>query len=126
MKKSYLFSALLAAMMLAGCAESVETEQQPANGELAVRGETPVGFSAYTERGVTRSGWAGAMADEQLQKSEAEGGGFGVFAYYTDLKKYDQTYIPNFMYNQGVFYNAGNWEYSPLMYWPNEYGMDAL
>jgi len=130
MKKSFLFSALLAAMMLTGCSESVDVGKQPEpanNGGLAVLGETPVGFSAYTTRGVTRSGLAGLINDEAIQKPAAEGGGFGVFAYYTDLKKYDQTYIPNFMYNQKVEYNSSTtmWEYSPVLYWPNEYGSDA-
>ena len=128
MKKSFLYSALLAAMTLTGCSESAETTQpQPSagsGGATAVLGETPVGFDAYTIRGVTRSGLPGLLNDEALQSAS---GGFGVFAYYTDLKKYDQTYVPNFMYNQKVTYNSTTslWEYSPVLYWPNEYGSDA-
>ena len=89
----------------------------------------PVGFSAYTERGTSRSGVAGDLTLTALQAAAgvdpADGGGFGVFAYYTDLKKYDQTYVPNFMYNQGVFYDGAKWTYSPVMYWPNESGSSA-
>ena len=91
--------------------------------------KVPVGFNAYANRGLTRSGVAGDLDLTALEApagvGSADGGGFGVFAYYTDLKKYDQTYIPNFMYNQGVFKNGANWEYTPVMYWPNESGSDA-
>ena len=94
--------------------------------------KVPVGFNAYANRGVTRSGYAGDLVIAQLKETKANGGGFGVFAYYTDLKKYDQTYVPNFMYNQGVFWNGedgsgtnNTWVYSPMMYWPNESGSDA-
>ena len=96
-------------MMLASCADSDDGLQTEVTADQPAEvGKTPVGFSAYTERGVTRSGQTGLMDIDALRKSEAEGGGFGVFAYYTDLKKYNQTYVPNFMYNQGVFdANAG-------------------
>ena len=123
----------MAAMMMASCAsndDGLKTEVKPE--QPTEVGKTPVSFSAYAERGITRSGAAGLMDITALQKTKANGGGFGVFAYYTDLKKYDQTYVPNFMYNQGVFFNgplgdAGDdaWHYSPLMYWPNESGIDA-
>ena len=127
MKMKYLMTALLVAM-LAGCASSDDQElQKEPTGQTAERGKTEVSFSAYADRGVTRSGWAGSLDITQLQETQLNGGGFGVFAYYTDLKKYDQTYVPNFMYNQGVFYNnvSTNWEYTPVMYWPNEYGSFA-
>ena len=127
MKMKYLMTALLVAM-LAGCASSDDQElQKEPTGQTAERGKTEVSFSAYASRGVTRSGWAGNLLLAQLQESQGNGGGFGVFGYYTDLKKYDQTYVPNFMYNQGVFYNnvSTNWEYSPVVYWPNEYGSFA-
>ena len=96
--------------------------------------KVPVGFSAYAERGTSRSGVAGDLDITALRAPkgdvDTDGGGFGVFAYYTDLKKYDQTYVPNFMYNTQVYdANAGtgdaNWTYSPVMYWPNESGSDA-
>ena len=125
MSKNILYSVLLA-VLLASCAD-VEEQAQGDGPSTAVRGSTPVGFSAYANRGVhsTRSGMTGVLDLTALEQSQANGGGFGVFAYHTDLKKYDQTYFPNFMYNQGVFKNGANWEYTPLMYWPNEYGYDA-
>ena len=129
-KKAFFFPALLAGMMLASCASSEEglrTEKTPET--AAQDGKYPVSFNVYADRGVTRSGQTGLTDLSALQAAkgdvDTDGGGFGVFAYYTDLKKYDQTYVPNFMYNQGVFYEGGQWTYSPVMYWPNESGSGA-
>ncbi len=130
MKKIFLFGTMMAALTLASCSSSDDSQQTAGSGgqerPVAVT-RTPVGFDAYTGRSVTRAGLAGDLTDTQLKLEQANNGGFGVFAYYTDLKKYDQTYVPNFMYNQGVFWNetTGAWEYSPVMYWPNEYGSNA-
>ena len=125
MKKELYFGALMAAMTLASCSNSDDSQQAADNSgqaqPVAVT-RTPVGFDAYTGRSVTRAGTPGELNDAALQTANA---GFGVFAYYTDLKKYDQTYVPNFMYNTHVHYDNGEWTYSPLMYWPNEYGSDA-
>ncbi len=49
--------------------------------------------------------------------------GFGVMAYATGSHDYEtgQTaFLPNFMYNQLVSYNAASkiWDYSPTVYWP--------
>ena len=129
MKKKVWYVMLLMAAMFAGCAAERDGQQTlVSNGMAGVNPDSvPVGFDAYQQRSTTRSGWAGTLGLEQLKKSKANGGGFGVFAYYTDLKKYDQTYVPNFMYNQGVFWNetSNYWEYSPITYWPNEYGFSA-
>jgi hypothetical protein len=44
----------------------------------------------------------------------------GVFACYTGEMEYDLTSVsPDFMYNQKVTYEGGNWTYSPVKYWPN-------
>ncbi|MBQ3753255.1 MAG: fimbrillin family protein [Prevotella sp.] len=130
MKKIFLFGAVMAAMTLASCSSSDDSQQAVENGKAPVMAtKTAIGFEAYTDRGVTRSGVADVLDLTALQAAAgvapADGGGFGVFAYYTDLKKYDQTYVPNFMYNQGVFWNTDKWEYTPVMYWPNESGSDA-
>ena len=60
------------------------------------------------------------------------GVGFGVFAYYTNADNYDQTFQPNFMYNTHVYGadantddTADSWQYSPIKYWPNEFGSNA-
>ena len=52
--------------------------------------------------------------------------GFGVFAFYTDQREYDQTATPNFMYNQRVVWNGSKWAYEPVKYWPNEFGNAAI
>lgn len=123
MKKIFLFGAVMAAMTLASCSSSDDSQQAVENGKAPVMAtKTAIGFDAYTGRSVTRAGVTGELDDAALQ---AEDQGFGVFAYYTDLKKYDQTYVPNFMYNTHVHYATGEWTYSPVMYWPNEYGADA-
>ncbi|MDY6318992.1 MAG: fimbrillin family protein [Prevotella sp.] len=49
--------------------------------------------------------------------------GFGVTAYATGEKDYtagQKDYIPNFMYNQLVSYDAAakTWDYAPTVYWP--------
>ena len=118
MKKNLFLSATMAAM-LASCSSddlSVLTSYQ----QEAASESQAVGFEAYTQRSQTRAGSAGVMENDKL-KTE----GFGVFAYYTDLNEYDQSIIPNFMYNQHVF-NNGSWTYEPLKYWPNEYGNKAI
>lgn len=44
----------------------------------------------------------------------------GVFACHTGDIPYDLYSVsPDFMYNQEVTYNEGNWTYSPVKYWPN-------
>ena len=129
MKKKPLFYILLSAMFF-GCSEG--GEQLSTSPENAARRTLSVDFDAYSSRKVTRSGQVGTTTIETLKRTKAQGGGFGVFAYYTDLKQYCQTYVPNFMYNQGVFWkgsdgslSADYWAYNPVMYWPNEFGSDA-
>ena len=126
-------TAVAAAMTFTACSSSDDTSGviNPTSPDPVVAQRVPVGFSAYADRGTTRSGVAGDQTLPALKEAKGstttDGGGFGVFAYYPDLKKYDQTYVPNFMYNQGVFWNSTSekWEYSPVMYWPNESGSSA-
>ena len=131
MRHRFCLLAVSAALLVSCAGSDSDSLDTGPNVVKQVDGRYAVAFNAYARRGLvnTRSGVSGVLDLTALEApagvAPADGGGFGVFAYYTDLKKYDQTYIPNFMYNQGVFYNAGNWEYSPLMYWPNEYGSDA-
>ena len=116
--KKMTFAATMA-VMLASCSSDDLSVQTAYQQEAAVESQA-VGFEAYTQRSQTRAGNAGVMENDKL-KTE----GFGVFAYYTDLNEYDQSIIPNFMYNQHVF-NNGSWTYEPLKYWPNEYGNKAI
>ena len=110
MKKFFVIAA--AALALVACNKEQKFEAPQAEA-------IPVGFSAYLNRGVdTKSGFAGEIKDADLQAQ-----GFGVFAYYTDDKDYEQQCTPNFMYNQKV--STASWTYSPVKYWPNEYGNKA-
>lgn len=126
MKKVY-FLAALGALTLASCSNNDANELvAPSNQQAAQLQQTPVTFGAYVNRSVTRSGMTGDITNTELAKSIADGGGFGVFAYYTDMNEYDQSFLPNFMYNQGVEKSGDNWTYSPVKYWPNEYGSTAI
>lgn len=93
--------------------------------EKASQAPQEVSFSAYVNRGVTRAGYAGAAIANTGSPTAASLStvGFGVFAYYTDADFYDQTFTPNFMYNQKV--SGTTWTYSPLKYWPNEFGSNS-
>jgi len=116
MNKKLLFAATVAAM-LASCS-SDDLSVQTAAKQEAQGLENAVSFEALSQRSLTRAGYAGAMDNDQLKDK-----GFGVFGYYTDLNEYDQTSTPNFMYNQKV--SGAGWTYSPIKYWPNEYGSNA-
>ncbi|MBR1484185.1 MAG: hypothetical protein IJ612_00635, partial [Prevotella sp.] len=118
----------MAAMMLASCSsDKLGPDPTPSQPTLEAGA---VGFDAYTQRGTTRAGVPGDLTDADFKNSATDLGkaGFGVFAYYTDLNEYDQLYTPNFFYNQQVKYNTTStkWEYTPVKYWPNEYGSSAL
>lgn len=116
MKKFYLFAA--AAVLLAACVKTQSVD------ELALidADKTAVSFDVYTPR-ATKAGMAQEITTEKLK----EGPGFGIFAYYTNNGKYDQTMKPDFMYNQQVKWNStkSKWAYEPVKYWPNETGNAA-
>lgn len=120
-----------AAMMFAACSEdALQPEPIEVAKTPAVMGQTPVGFNAYTNRATTRSGAAGAVTTDNLKSpatSQIGQAGFGVFGYYTDNKEYAGNTKPDFMYNQQVVYNASaqGFTYTPVKYWPNEYGSNA-
>ena len=135
MRKKYLFVAA-AATMLAACSSKDSIESAPTSGAPQTSlPEGAVGFTAYTNRSVTRAGNTGLMTTATLQQNPTEEqkragykAGFGVFAFYTDNNDYDPLSVPNFMYNQQVTYDGttNRWEYEPLKYWPNEYGDNAI
>lgn len=120
MKKVYLLLAV-AATMFAACSTKDNLEDSSGNSQQAALAPGEVGFDAYTQRTTTRNGQSGIMDITTLQTS-----GFGVFGYYTDNNEYEQSRIPDFMYNQQVNYTAAlGWSYDPVKYWPNEYGSSA-
>ena len=121
MKKNIInsiFGLAVASLMLTACS----------NAEDAVTGSPTapktdgeaINFSAYVNRNTTRSGNPGELKIDELKAN-----GFGVLAYYTDNQLYNPNATPNFMYNQLVTFTDPNWVYSPLKYWPNEFGEGA-
>jgi hypothetical protein len=121
MKKLFYFAA--AAMMMAACTSeelNVQDQQKLAEDNSAVN------FDVYTLRGVTRAGTPGDITDGNIKEGAHQADGFGVFAFYTNEKEYDQSSTPNFMYNQKVVWNGSKWAYEPVKYWPNEFGNAAI
>lgn len=119
MKKSFLI--LATAALFAACSnEKAITIEQPVAQQQA--SDDAIRFGVYVNRGLTRAGQPDTLTTKKLAAA-----GFGVFAFYTNNEAYSQYAIPNFMYNQEVT-GTGDplvWSYSPLKYWPNEYGTGA-
>lgn len=118
MKKYFMFAVVAA--MFAACSNSDEELMSLPTQDPVVSGQTPVAFDVYTSRALKRAGAVGVMDLDKLKE------GFGVFAYYTDANEYDPQAVPNFMYNQKVTWETDHFEYSPVKYWPNEYGNAAM
>jgi hypothetical protein len=138
-----------AAALLTACTS--ESENGPSNNisyeSIKAAEQVPVTFGTYMgETAITRAGTAGSIeaipddpatggVDESktIERVLANKGGFGVFSYYTDDSNYVPTAStgskPNFMYNQlvsGTDNDTPTWSYSPIKYWPNEYGPGAV
>lgn len=82
--------------------------------------------------GRTATRTTGGTTGNIITNTTLQSTGFGVFAYYTGTKTYDEAQYydgaavdpsnrlaPNFMWNQSVTYSGG-WTYTPVKYWPNE------
>ena len=121
MKKSYLMLAAVAALFAACSSGSDDVAERPSV-QNSITDQVPVSFDTYVNRGTTRAGLTGEIKDDAATLRTS---GFGVFAYYTNADNYDQTFTPNFMYNQHVTYSS-DWTYTPVKYWPNEFGSGAL
>lgn len=146
MKKSLFFAAAAAVLTMASCVDNHEYFDGEQEVALQEANDNVLRFGTFmSQQGTTRAGKAGLMTNDKLKSAQgANGGGFGVFGYYTGKDTYGQyqhnTYTDaggastedhyaNFMYNQGVFYSTTkeasggyitNWDYTPLKYWPNE------
>lgn len=119
MKKSYLMIAAAAGLMLTACSQEDDFVAQNA---AAQQGDGAVLFDTYLSNNSTRAGQEGVMTTTTLQQT-----GFGIVAYThsiasgaTKTAGTDINVLPNFMWNQYVGYQASNWVYNPLKYWPNE------
>ena len=137
MKKNIYLMAAASALMLTACTSENDMLQNVTEPQQI--SQQAVGFDVYTPvaTNVTRAGQAGTMTTDRLQRTEAKGGGFGVYAYLTqdeDGTATATTYggrttpvAPNFMVNEKILWNATNqgWYYNPLKYWPNETNNDS-
>lgn len=147
--KKYFYLAAVSAMMLTACSSEkdvLEPKTGPAKQEVT---QQAVGFDVYTAAATagTRAGLTGTMTTGRLQRSEAYGGGFGVYAFLVEDADNDSGYdhattyktkitttnfwdtpiAPNFMVNEKLLWNSVNqgWYYNPLKYWPNETDNDS-
>ena len=120
---TYKFAVAALALLTVACAKV----------EMTDAGKTAVTFSTYGQRLI------GTKAGSSLI---APGGNFAagdtivVFGFYHDgngttdaswaAETAAGTNAPDFMYDQDVIMQeSGSWSYSPVKYWPNEYGSDA-
>lgn len=119
MKNKSLLMAITA-LLMAGCSQNEIMEvRQDTNSAL--------NFSVYT--GVSTRGQDVSTATMQGACDETNYGGFGIMAYYTGSKTWNEMVAnsptelkPTFMFNQKVTYDKTNtaWTYSPVKYWPND------
>ncbi len=126
MKKNKIFLTLAAAAsLLVSC--NVVDDMQKSNLE---KDDEAVRFGVYLNRGTdTKAGTGGELVtDVEAGKVDLKSAGFGVFGYYANGEMYSETSKPDFMYNTKVTYDDGEdvWTYSPLKYWPNEFGTEAV
>ena len=135
--KKYLFLAATA-FVFAACTNEELTSPDTGLAEVA---EKAVGFDVYVPGATnTRAGLEGTMTTDRLKRSEAYGGGFGVYAYQVQDAEAAAGYganataynpadpgTPNFMVNEKLLWNSVNqgWYYNPLKYWPNETDNDS-
>ncbi len=95
--------------------------------EVALEEPVPVSFSTYALRNASKAGSSYVAPGEDF----VAGSQISVFAFYHDNTTFAAenttgTNNADFMYNQLVTKNVdGNWEYSPVKYWPNESGASA-
>ena len=114
--KKFVFALAAIAAVTVSCNTKLESDT-PKDEPVAVD------FSAYLNRGVTtKAGVTGELTTTGLQGA---GAGFGVFAYYTADEPYSGASGPSFMYNEKISWDGSKWVYSPIKYWPNEFGAAA-
>ena len=120
MRRIASFIVCSVAVLLTSC--NINVDMQDNNKQKS--DPTAIGFGVYMNRGVTtKAGYAGELTTDELK---GVAGGFGVFSYYGNGAMYNETMKPDFMYNQKVTFTSNNvWEYSPIKYWPNEFGEAA-
>ena len=105
MKKNFLWT-MAAAVTLVGCAN-----EDLMNESIQVNESNAITFSTYVNK--TRA----SVVDTEYIKDY----GFGVSAYYTKDKNFEDGEFETFMDNTKVYFDEqkGAWTYSPIKYWPN-------
>lgn len=84
----------------------------------------PVSFSTYAQRSETKADASYVKPGDDF----AAGAVVGVMGYYHDGSTFatDPDNIADFMYNTALTKQSDDsWTYSPIKYWPNEYGTGA-
>ena len=116
-KAKYILVAVLAGVAAAGCAR-IEVEEE---------GLVPVSFTTYGQRTETKANASYVAPGADF----AAGSVVGVYGYYHDATTWAAetsagTNIADFMYHTALTKQSdGSWTYSPIKYWPNEYGTGA-
>ena len=125
MRKKICYLGVLAAV-LASCTAKEALAPETAEVAPVVKADSVLlDFGAYVNRGTTtKAGWEGQLDNTSLIDPVTNG--FGVFAYYNNGELYNEMAKPDFMYNQHITRDGTNWTYSPLRYWPNEFGSSAI
>lgn len=121
------------AMLVTSCSSNDDNLlQSSAQQQVQTNEPQALSFDVYTSRSTdvnTRAGIVGEATTASISGTGALAStGFGVFGYYTDNDYYARETKPNFLYNQKVTKGDGAsavWTYSPVVYWPNEYGSTA-
>lgn len=142
--KKVLYTAALAALALTSCQTGEMPFELPAEtpvDTLEVADSMAIAFDLYQSRSMDSRGVANPMTMAQKQSIttrvlQACDEGFGVFAFETGPRTFSsviaRNIYPDFMFNQQVtwrsteekgtdeFYENGEWEYTPVKYWPND------
>ena len=118
-KATYRILAAAALLLAAACAKV----------EVSVpMGKTPVTFTTYSSRQLSTKADGSYVAPGA---DFAAGSVVGVYGFYHDNSTWAAetaagTNIADFMYHTALTKQAdGTWTYSPIKYWPNEYGLGA-
>lgn len=121
------------AMLVTSCSSNDDNLlQSRAQQQVQTNEPQALSFDVYTSRGTEGMTRAGGLGDATTASISGSGAlsatGFGVFGFYTDNDYYARETKPNFLYNQQVTKSgsATAWTYSPVVYWPNEYGSSAI
>lgn len=113
----YILAAVLIGTAGAGCAKT----------EIEKRDPLPVSFTTYRQRTDTKANASYVAPGGDF----AEGAVVGVYGYYHDNGTWASetaagNNIPDFMYHTALTKQSdGSWTYSPIKYWPNEFGTGA-